>query len=770
MAITWTQRGSTLNGGTAGDQFGRSAAVSLNGLVMAIGAQLYQSAGTAYGGVYIYDISDSTYTLRGSVLLASDKAANDQFGSSVSLNGDGTVLAVGANNWEGGAGTNRGGVYIFDISGSTYTQRGSVLEAGDAADSDNFGIDVRLSTDGEVLLVGANNWEGAAGTNRGGIYVYDRNGSSWTQRGSVLEASDAADSDNFGRSVSMTQDQQTIAVGANNWEGAAGTNRGGVYVYDKNGTGWTQRGSVLEAGDAADSDLFGVSNCLQDDGNRLVVGASNWEGGAGTNRGGIYTYDRNGSSWTQNGSVLEGSADNITFGVDVALNHHGNVLITGANLTANGSAYVYDTSEKGIGAIVSAYTDTTQTVNLTAQRTLPITSSTYTLSLIDTAILRQYPMPVTTGTYTLSLIDVILTANIGPILTVDASPYSLSLKDIGLTVQRNILADVSSYILTSNNTGLYRGYPLIIDANSYTLSLIDANFSRSYALTTDLSTYTLSGIDTNLLYDRIFPVDLSTYSLSLIDLILSFGYSFIVDSSNYSLSLIDSNFNLGFTFPISTLSFTEDNKDVRLIKDSRIVIDTSTISDEYIDTTLDYDRNYVIDVAPYTLSNKDISLLTQRYLNSGLSTYSLTLNDTNLSISARIFSVDPLTFNLSLKDIGLLKSSKLIIEPSSYLLTLRDTSIFPRFGIVADKSEYLLTNNSVNLIKDSRLPVSVSNYLLSLNDTLIVHKYDLQSNMLVIATQASPTFINIDYSPVSISQESSPRIISEDTSINPVNQ
>jgi len=58
------------------------------------------------------------------------------------------------------------------MSDDFFIQRGSVLEASDAADSDNFGYGVALSSDGEVLVVSAANWE-SSGTNRGGVYIYD---------------------------------------------------------------------------------------------------------------------------------------------------------------------------------------------------------------------------------------------------------------------------------------------------------------------------------------------------------------------------------------------------------------------------------------------------------------------------------------------------------------------------------------------------------------------------------------------------------------------
>jgi hypothetical protein len=248
-------------------------------------------AGSATSNNYTVDTSYLDLVQRGSVLEASDAADDDWFGASVSLSADGSMLAVGAYAWEDGINTEIGGVYIYDWSGSAWALRGSILFASDAANSDDFGASVSLSADGSILAVGADTWEGASGSNRGGVYIYDWSGSAWIQRGSVLEASDAADNDNFGTSVSLSADGSILAVGARQWEGSSGTDFGGVYIYDWSGSAWTQRGSVLEASDAANADWFGASVSMSSGGTILAIGSQKWEGASGFHRGGVYLYD-----------------------------------------------------------------------------------------------------------------------------------------------------------------------------------------------------------------------------------------------------------------------------------------------------------------------------------------------------------------------------------------------------------------------------------------------------------------------------------------------
>ncbi len=239
-------------------------------------------------GCYLSDTSTvmgaSTRFITGNVLTASDAAAGDYFGYSCSLSANGSILAVGARGWEGTY-TDQGCLYIYDWTGGAWVQRGSVLTASDAASSDYFGVTCSLSADGSVLAVGAHGWEGTA-TNQGGVYIYDWTGGAWVQRGSVLTASDAAVSDYFGYSCSLSADGSILAVGAYTWEGTA-ANQGGVYIYDWTGGAWVQRGSVLTASDAAVSDCFGISCSLSANGSILAVGAYGWEGTA-TNQGAVY--------------------------------------------------------------------------------------------------------------------------------------------------------------------------------------------------------------------------------------------------------------------------------------------------------------------------------------------------------------------------------------------------------------------------------------------------------------------------------------------------
>ena len=217
----------------------------------------------------------STYEEEGT-LTASDAAYKDLFGVSTSVYGD--RLVVGAPD-EGTAALGGGKVYIYDWNGSIYVEVGQ-LTASDASSGDRFGFST--SVYGDRLVVGAL-FESTATTEAGKVYIYDWNGSIYVEVGK-LTASDASSGDRFGRSTSVYGGR--LVVGATD-EDTAATDGGKVYIYDWNGSTYTEIGQ-LTASDAAYKDFFGVSASVY--GDRLVVGAPN-EDTATTDAGKVYIYD-----------------------------------------------------------------------------------------------------------------------------------------------------------------------------------------------------------------------------------------------------------------------------------------------------------------------------------------------------------------------------------------------------------------------------------------------------------------------------------------------
>ncbi len=204
----------TASDAASGDQFGHT--VSVSGEYAVVGAV---NDNSGEGSAYIFVRSGTTWT-QNQRLTASDASAGHKFGSSVSVSGDYAVVgAYGDNSREGSA-------YVFVHSGSAWTQQ-QKLTASDAASGDQFGYSVSVS--GDYVVVGAS-VDGPAGSTRESAYVFVRSGTTWTQQ-QKLAASDAAWSDYFGFSVSVSGDYAVV--------GAWGDNS--AYIFVRSGTAWTQQ-------------------------------------------------------------------------------------------------------------------------------------------------------------------------------------------------------------------------------------------------------------------------------------------------------------------------------------------------------------------------------------------------------------------------------------------------------------------------------------------------------------------------------------------------
>jgi hypothetical protein len=201
---TWKLLGDTLTGEAAGDQFGTSLALSQDGRTLAVGSDEHDATGLNAGRVRVFSYTNQVWQQLGQSIDALE--AKDDFGYSLALSSDGTVLAIGA--WEHAE--TLGYVRVFKKDDNEVWQPMGSTIYGDAVGS-QFGISVDISDDANVLIVGANEYNFGQQDLPGRAYVYRFDGSNW-QRVSIL-VGDAPD-DRFGWSVAMSADGSVVAVSA----------------------------------------------------------------------------------------------------------------------------------------------------------------------------------------------------------------------------------------------------------------------------------------------------------------------------------------------------------------------------------------------------------------------------------------------------------------------------------------------------------------------------------------------------------------------------
>jgi hypothetical protein len=326
-AFAISQTKLTATDGAAGDDFGRS--VSINTEIVVVGARNDDDSGDFSGSAYVFKYNGATW-VEEAKLTASDAAEGDGFGCSVSISGE--TVVVGANG-DDDAGNNSGSAYVFNYNGATWVEEAK-LTASDAAEGDGFGFPVSIS--GETVVVGAY-FDDDAGNNSGSAYVFKYNGATWVEE-AKLTASDAAANDYFGLSVSISS--ETVVVGAYENDDA-GNGSGSAYVFKYNGATWVEE-TKLTASDAAAYDSFGIS--VSNSGETVVVGA-NGDDDAGNGSGSVYVFRYNGTSWVEEAKLTASdAAAGDVFGTSVSIGDE--IMTVGADFDDNagydsGSAYVF---------------------------------------------------------------------------------------------------------------------------------------------------------------------------------------------------------------------------------------------------------------------------------------------------------------------------------------------------------------------------------------------------------------------------------------------
>jgi hypothetical protein len=310
----------TASDAAAEDWFGKS--VSINGDTMVVGAVYEDDKGTNSGSAYVFRY-DGTSWVEEAKLTASDGAAYDQFGCSVSISGDKVVVGAQLDDDLGG---DSGSAYIFRYNGTNWVEVAK-LTASDGSTNSSFGNSVSVS--GETVVVGAY-WDDGAGWNSGSAYVFRYNGTSWVEE-TKLTPSDAAYEDFIGESVSISGD--TIVVGAFG-DDDGGNNSGSAYIFRYNGTNWVEE-TKLTASDASEDAIFGNRVCIS--GDAVVVG-SYGDDDAGYLSGAAYIFRYNGSSWVEEAKLTasDGAAGNY-FGVSVSIT--GDTAVVGAY--GSDSTYIF---------------------------------------------------------------------------------------------------------------------------------------------------------------------------------------------------------------------------------------------------------------------------------------------------------------------------------------------------------------------------------------------------------------------------------------------
>src|SRR5215467_4028308 len=287
-------------------------------------------------------------------------------GNASAMSADGSTLAIGAPHENSGAkGINgnqndhsvysAGAVYVFTRKGNAIEQQ-AYIKAGSPGETANFGSSVALSRDGNTLAVAAYYESSAAkGINgneddrsipeAGAVYIFVRSGMTWSQQ-AYIKASNTgnaavgdayAEGDQFGYSISLSDDGNTLAVGAigedsnatginGNQDDNSANQAGAVYVFARAGATWSQQAYVKSTMTRANV-WFGYSVAISGNGDTLAVG----EYDADRGKGALYVLTRSGGMWTHQARIQATNAEiQDSLGYSLAISDDGNTIASGA--------------------------------------------------------------------------------------------------------------------------------------------------------------------------------------------------------------------------------------------------------------------------------------------------------------------------------------------------------------------------------------------------------------------------------------------------------
>jgi len=354
----WGQIGQDINGEEPYDHAGSSVSISSNGLVVAIGAIGNDGNGLQAGNVRVFKNINNSWVQLGNNI---EGDTHDFSGGSVSLNDDGSIVAIGEPRNDGN-GVDSGRVRIYKIINNNWIQLGQDIYGEEAHDHFggggpyiiNSGESVSLNSNGNVLAVAAQFNDGN-GTDSGHVRIYKFisiiNNGTWLQIGQDIEGEEAGDE--LGLSLDLNFSGSIIAIASNKNDGN-GIEQGQVRIFENIGDNWVQIGQSLYG--EYNEDWFGSSLSLSSDGSIIAIGAK-LNDSNGDKSGYVQIYNNSNGMWGQIGEDIIGESELNFSGIAVSLSSDGAILAIGAtgnNDNGENSGHVRVFKNESLGILESS--------------------------------------------------------------------------------------------------------------------------------------------------------------------------------------------------------------------------------------------------------------------------------------------------------------------------------------------------------------------------------------------------------------------------------
>ncbi len=315
------------------NQFGTS--IDMSGDTIVVGTPFNAEKGFNAGAAYVFVRNAGVWTQQ-QKLTGIDTSASDIFGVDVSIDGDN--ILIGASTDRIGA-VFAGSAFVFVRNAGVWTQQAKLIASG-APINQRFAASVAI--EGNRAVITAPLADDVA-TNSGAFYIFERSGTTWTEQ-ARLKTSDAEAEQMLGvGSNSCAINGDTIIVSTiRDDDPIVGQDVGAAYVFVNSGGVWMEQ-QKLTPPDPRLIGFFGTSVAIE--GDTVYIGMIRDAPFGKLGAGSVYVYTRAGGVWTFDQKLIAPDAIGFEeFGNAISVDNQN--LVIGAWMSSDsaqfsGSAYIF---------------------------------------------------------------------------------------------------------------------------------------------------------------------------------------------------------------------------------------------------------------------------------------------------------------------------------------------------------------------------------------------------------------------------------------------
>lgn len=293
---------------------GQGIALSADGNTL---ASVGPGDNSVFGAIWVFTRSAGVWSQQGPKLVVTGNigvvlgVGSDKQGVAISADGN-TLIAGGPGDNAG-----QGAVWVFTRTSGVWSQQAKLVATGNIGAA-GLGDTIHISADGNTVLAAGPGDNGVVGA----AWIFVRNAGVWTQQAKLVGSGTIGPlTSRQGWQCGISADGNNVALGGDRDNNGVGA----VWIFTRSGVTWTQQAKLVGTGFSGTPRMTG--GAFSANGNIVAI-----FGGSDGGTGAIWVFDRVGTTWTQRGSkyVPPGGIGNSGFLVGPgALSADGNTLVTG---------------------------------------------------------------------------------------------------------------------------------------------------------------------------------------------------------------------------------------------------------------------------------------------------------------------------------------------------------------------------------------------------------------------------------------------------------